>query len=60
MIEQIQDRYGFTNSDVIRAALRVLQERGEVQAVDPIYGVSRQVNMTAPHQPTVKRRTTRA
>ena len=38
MPEQIKEQYGFANMDAIRAALHVLEDRGEVQAVDPIYG----------------------
>jgi len=35
MVEQIKARYGFTNTDAIYAALRVLKERGKVREVDP-------------------------
>jgi hypothetical protein len=37
MPEQIREQYGFAHMNVIRAALRMLEERGEVQAIDPIY-----------------------
>jgi len=30
-VEQMMDGHGFTNSNVIHAALRVLEERGEIQ-----------------------------
>ena len=39
-VEQIKEWYGFTNSNAIHAALRVLEEQGEVQAGPAIrYGI---------------------
>jgi len=38
MVEQIREKYGFANANVIWAALNVLRERGEIDSIDPFYG----------------------